>query len=220
MSDTVTSPTASPTPVDFWFDPLCAWTWMTSRWLLEAARSRDLTIRWHVMSLAILNEGRLDHIPEEFHDMVGPKGLRPVRVIVAAQQRYDGDAVARLYTELGTRFHRDGGTPNPTLDTIEAALTAAGLPADLVRYADKDTYDTEVRASHARSQAAVGEETGSPVLAVPDATGSPRGFNGPVVTPIPRGEEAARLWDAILLAASIPSFAELKRTRTGGPVFE
>ncbi|WP_055534716.1 hypothetical protein [Streptomyces graminilatus] len=216
MSDTLNSPTS----VDFWFDPLCAWTWTTSRWLLEAARSRDLDIHWHVMSLAILNEDRLDQVPEQFHDLVGPKGLRPVRVIVAAQQRYDGEAVARLYTELGTRFHQGGETPSPTLEAIEAALTAAGLPADLIQYADKDTYDAEVRASHERSQAAVGEESGSPVIALPDGTGGRRAFSGPVLTPIPRGAEAARLWDALLLAASVPAFAELKRARSGGPVFD
>ncbi|MDQ0936090.1 mycothiol-dependent nitroreductase Rv2466c family protein [Streptomyces turgidiscabies] len=216
MSDTVKSPTT----VDFWFDPLCAWTWTTSRWLLEAARSRDLDIRWHVMSLAILNEGRLDQIPEQFHDLVGPKGLRPVRVIVAAQQQHDADAVARLYTELGTRFHKEGETPSPTLEAIEEALTAAGLPADLIQYADTETYDAEVRASHERSQAAVGEESGSPVIAVPDGTGERRAFFGPVLTPVPRGEEAVRLWDALLLAASVPAFAELKRARSGGPAFD
>ncbi|MGW2642835.1 mycothiol-dependent nitroreductase Rv2466c family protein [Streptomyces sp. NPDC001348] len=216
MSDTV----KSPTPVDFWFDPLCGWTWTTSRWLLEAARSRDLDIRWHVMSLALLNEGRLHEIPEEYHELVGPKGLRPVRVIVAAQQQHDGDAIARLYTELGTRFHKEGDGPSPSLEAIEAALTAAGLPAELVRYADTDTYDAEVRASHERSQTAVGEESGSPVIAVPDGTGGRRAFCGPVLTPIPRGEEAARLWDALMLAASVPAFAELKRARSGGPVFD
>lgn len=216
MSDTV----KSPTPVDFWFDPLCAWTWTTSRWLLEAARSRDLDIRWHVMSLAILNEDRLDQIPEQFQELVGPKGLRPVRVIVAAQQQNDADAIARLYTELGTRFHKEGEGPSPTLEAIEAALTAAGLPADLIRYADTDTYDAEVRASHERSQAAVGEESGSPVIAVPDGTGEQRGFSGPILTPVPKGAEAARLWDALLLTASVPAFAELKRARSGGPVFE
>jgi protein-disulfide isomerase-like protein with CxxC motif len=216
MSDTV----KSPAPVDFWFDPLCAWTWMTSRWLREAARSRDLDIRWHVMSLAILNEDRLDQIPEQFHDLVGPKGLRPVRVIVAAQQRHDADAIDRLYTELGARFHKEGQGPDPTLEAIEAALTAAGLPADLIRYADTDTCDAEVRASHERSQAAVGEESGSPVIAVPDGTGGLRGFSGPVLTSIPKGAEAARLWDALLLAASVPAFAELKRARSGGPVFD
>ncbi|QNP69340.1 disulfide bond formation protein DsbA [Streptomyces roseirectus] len=216
MSGTVKSPTR----VDFWFDPLCGWTWMTSRWLLEAARSRDLDIHWHVMSLAILNEDKLDQIPEQFHDLVGPKGLRPVRVIVAAQQSHDDAAIARLYTELGTLFHKGGEVPSPTLEAIEAALTAAGLPADLVRYADTDTYDAEVRASHERSQAAVGEESGSPVTALPDGTGGQRAFCGPVLTPIPRGEEAARLLDALLLAASVPAFAELKRARSGAPVFD
>ncbi|MDO0937304.1 DsbA family protein [Streptomyces sp. DG2A-72] len=203
----------STTPVDFWFDPLCPWTWTTSRWLLEVAGQRDLEIHWQVMSLAVLNEGRLDQIPEEFHELLGPKGLRPVRVLAAVGQKSGTEAVGRLYTELGIRFHERGRTPD--LDTITEALSAAGLPADLVSHADSEAYDVEVRASHQRGQDQVGEESGSPIIGVPGASGDRVAFFGPIVTPIPRGETAVRLWDATLLAASVPGFAELKRARAG-----
>ncbi|MEV8533607.1 disulfide bond formation protein DsbA [Streptomyces sp. NPDC051211] len=206
-----------PIPVDFWFDPLCPWTWLTSRWLLEVEKERPVDIRWNVLSLALLNEGRLDRIPEEFHELLGPKGWRPVRVVAAAGQKFGNGAAGRLYTELGTRFHHDG--QGPTLEAITAALAAADLPAELVDHADGTEYDAEVRASHRRGLEAVGEEVGSPVIAVPDANGEQAAFFGPVVTPVPRGDAALRLFDALLLSASVPGFAELKRARTSGPDF-
>ncbi|WP_432194340.1 DsbA family protein [Streptomyces sp. bgisy027] len=207
----------SRTQVDFWFDPLCPWTWMTSRWLTEVATLREIEIRWHVMSLAVLNEDKLDQIPQEHREQMG-KAWRPVRVLTAVLQKYGNDATGRLYTEFGARFHRDG--TGPTLEAIGGALEAAGLPDDLVEYADSSTYDADVRASHQASQDAVGEEAGSPVLAVSGPDGERLGFFGPIAAPIPRGEVAGRLWDAVLLAASVPGFAELKRTRTADPVFD
>ncbi|MGW5420190.1 mycothiol-dependent nitroreductase Rv2466c family protein [Streptomyces sp. NPDC003943] len=205
--------------VDFWFDPLCPWTWVTSRWLVEAERQGLAEIRWHVMSLAVLNEDRLDQIPEQYRELLGPKGWYPVRALAAVKDKYGNEAAGRLYTELGTRYHPGGRAPE--LDVIEEALTAAGLPAgELMPYARNDTYDGEVRASHEASQAAVGQEAGSPVLAAPGPDGEPLGFNGPVLTRVPRGEEAARLWRATLLAASVAGFAELKRARISGPVFD
>ncbi|HEY5833423.1 disulfide bond formation protein DsbA [Streptomyces sp.] len=206
------------TPVDFWFDPLCPWTWMTSRWAVEVETLRPIEIRWHVMSLAILNEGKLDQIPEEFHELLGPKGWRPVRVVVAAQQKFGNEAAGRLYTELGTRFHPGGRGPD--LDVIADALAAAGLPAELIDHADADTYDAEVRASHQEGMDRAGEEAGTPVIAVPGPDGEQVAFFGPIVTPIPRGDAAARLWDGTVLVASVPGFAEIKRSRTGGPVFD
>ncbi|MEU8098394.1 DsbA family protein [Streptomyces rubiginosohelvolus] len=212
------TPANGKTPVDFWFDPLCPWAWMTSRWMLEVEKVRDVEVRWHVMSLAVLNEDKLDELPEEYRDMLENQAWGPVRVVIAAQQLHGDDVVGPLYTALGTRFHNNG--EGPTREAVAAALKDVGLPEDLAEYADKDTYDTELRASHQEGIDKVGQEVGTPVIAVPGADGEQVAFFGPVVTPAPKGEAAAKLWDGTLLVASIPGFYEIKRTRTQGPVFD
>ncbi|MFJ9144272.1 mycothiol-dependent nitroreductase Rv2466c family protein [Streptomyces griseus] len=212
------TPANGKTPVDFWFDPLCPWAWMTSRWMLEVEKVRDVEVRWHVMSLAVLNEDKLDELPEEYRDLLENKAWGPVRVVVAARQLHGDEVVGPLYTALGTRFHNNG--EGPTREAVAAALKDVGLPEDLVEYADKDTYDTELRASHKEGIDKVGQEVGTPIIAVPGADGEQVAFFGPVVTPAPKGEEAAKLWDGTLLVASIPGFYEIKRTRTQGPIFD
>lgn len=216
MSDNSTAP--AKTPADFWFDPLCPWAWMTSRWMLEVEKVRDVEVRWHVMSLAVLNENRLDELPDEYRDMLENKAWGPVRVVIAAQQKHGDDIVGPLYTALGTRFHNQG--EGPTREAVEGALKDVGLPVELAEYADSDAYDTELRASHQEGIDKVGQDVGTPVIAVPGADGEQIAFFGPVVTPAPKGEEAAKLWDGTLLVASIPGFYEIKRTRTQGPVFD
>ncbi|MEU0277869.1 DsbA family protein [Streptomyces sp. NPDC006195] len=203
------------TPVDFWFDPLCPWAWMTSCWVLEVEKVRDIEVRWHVMSLAVLNEDK--DIPEEYREGLA-KAWAPVRVVVAAQQKHGDTVVGPLYTALGTRIHNQG--EGATREAIAAALADVDLPADLIDYADSDTYDKELRASHKEGIDKVGQEVGTPVIAVPGADGEQIAFFGPVVTPAPKGEEAAKLWDGTLMVASIPGFYEIKRTRTQGPIFD
>ncbi|MFI0259939.1 DsbA family protein [Streptomyces sp. NPDC017056] len=207
------------TPADFWFDPSCPWAWLTSRWMLEVEKVRPVEVRWHVMSLGVLNEDKLDQLPEEYREKNRPGGAvwAPVRVCVAAEQQHGPEALARLYTALGTRFHNQG-LPR-TKETIKAALEEAGLPAELADAGDTDAYDKELRASHKAGIDLVGQEVGTPVIAVPGSDGAQIAFFGPVVTPAPKGEEAAKLWDGTLMVASIPGFYEIKRTRTQGPVF-
>ncbi|MFB7412698.1 DsbA family protein [Streptomyces sp. NPDC056202] len=207
----------SRTTADFYFDPLCPWAWMTSRWMLEVEQVRPVDVRWKVMSLAVLNENRLDEVPAEYREMLETQAWGPVRVVIAAQQLHGDEVVGKLYTALGTRFHNNG--EGPTREAIAGALADAGLPEDLVEYADKDTYDAELRASHTEGIAKVGQDVGTPVIAVPGADGDEVAFFGPVVTPTPRGEAAARLWDGTLLVASTPGFYEIKRTRTADPSF-
>ncbi|MEU7319876.1 DsbA family protein [Streptomyces griseoviridis] len=217
MSENAT--TSVKTPVDFWFDPLCPWAWMTSRWVLEVEKVRDIEIRWHIMSLAVLNEDRVDELPEEYRDMLATKAWKPVRVATAAWQKHGADVLGPLYTALGTRFHNNG--EGPTLEAIAGALADAGLPADLIDYAEQEdfAFESELRASHKEGIDLVGQEVGTPVIAVPGADGEQVAFFGPVVTPAPQGEQAARLWDGTLAVASVPGFYELKRTRTKGPDF-
>ncbi|MFF0444825.1 DsbA family protein [Streptomyces sp. NPDC004609] len=204
------------TPVDFWFDPVCPWAWMTSRWMLEVEKVRDVEVRWHVMSLSVLNEDKMDEVPEQYREGL-KEAWGPVRVAIAARELHGDEVLGKLYTALGTRFHNRG--EDVGREAVAAALAEAGLPADLVEYMDRDTYDTQLRASHKEGIDKVGQEVGTPVIAVPGADGEQVAFFGPVVTPAPRGEEAARLWDGTLLVASIPGFYEIKRTRTLGPDF-
>lgn len=201
---------------DFWFDPTCPWAWMTSRWMLEVEQLRPVQTHWHVMSLSVLNDGR-DELPQEYKDFL-VKAWGPVRVLIAAAQAHGEKVLGPLYTELGTRFHNQG-LPNER-STIEAALVAAGLPVELADAADSTEYDEALRASHAEGIGLVGEDVGTPVIAVDGPDGDRIAFFGPVVTPTPRGEAAARLWDGTLLVAGTPGFYEIKRTRTAGPSFE
>jgi 2-hydroxychromene-2-carboxylate isomerase len=198
------------TPVDFWFDPRCPWAWITSRWILEVEKLRPIEVRWHVMSLSVLNEGR--DLPERYREFMD-QAWGPVRVCIAAEQKYGAGVLGRLYTELGTRFH-DQKAPQ-TRETVEAALDAAGLDRSLAAAADTDEYDAALRVSHADGMDRVGYEVGTPVISVDGAS-----FFGPVVSPIPRGEDAARLWDGVLLVSQTDGFFELKRSRTRSPIFD
>jgi len=200
-----------PVQVDFWFDPLCPWAWITSRWMLEVAQVRPVAPRWHVMSLAVLNEGR-DDLPEGYKERLS-QAMGPVRVVVAAEQKFGSDAVLPLYTAIGTRFHNQKAEQNRA--TIEASLAEAGLPADLADAIDSTEYDEAVRASHTDGIERVGLEVGTPIIAVGDAS-----IFGPVITPIPRGEAAGRLWDGVQLCLQTPGFFELKRSRTNPPIFD
>ncbi|HEY7484659.1 MAG TPA: DsbA family protein [Streptosporangiaceae bacterium] len=197
------------TPVDFWFDPACPWAWITSRWIREVAAVRPIEPRWHVMSLSVLNEGR--DLPEKYQKLMG-EIWGPVRVCIAAEQKYGPGVLGDLYTELGNRFHHEKAPK--TRDVIADALEAAGLTRSLAEAADSTEYDEALRASHAGGMDRVGYEVGTPVISVNGAS-----FFGPVVSPIPRGEAAARLWDGVLAVAETDGFFELKRSRTRDPIF-
>ncbi|WP_338898293.1 DsbA family protein [Streptomyces sp. TG1A-60] len=209
--------TSGKTPVDFWFDPLCPWAWMTSRWVLEVEKVRDIEVRWHLMSLAVLNEDKLDELPEEYRELLEAKAWGPVRVVIAARQEHGAGVLGDLYTAMGTRVHNRG--EGIEKDVVAASLKDVGLPDSLMDHWDYTPYEAELRASHKEGIDKVGQDVGTPVIAVPGADGEQIAFFGPVVTPAPRGEEAGRLWDGTLLVASVPGFYEIKRTRTKGPDF-
>ncbi|WP_338748144.1 DsbA family protein [Janibacter alittae] len=196
--------------VEMWFDPLCPWAWMTSRWLMEVERVRDVEITWSQMSLSVLNEGR--DLSDDYRDLM-QRGWTPVRVIAAARKAHGDEVTKPLYDAIGTRLHL--GEQQDFRAATAEALAEVGLPTELVEAADSDEHDDFLRRSHDRAIGLVGDDVGTPVISVGEVA-----FFGPVVSPAPKGEAAGRLFDGCVLVAGTEGFFELKRTRTRGPIFD
>jgi protein-disulfide isomerase-like protein with CxxC motif len=195
---------------DFWFDPMCPWAWISSRWMLEVEQVRDVQVRWHVMSLSYLNENR--DMPEDYRRKMDV-GWGPVRVLMAAAAAHGDEVLLPLYTALGTRFHHEK-KPNDRA-TVTDALAEVALPLDLADAMTSTDFDDELKKSHHAGMDQVGMDVGTPVISVGGVA-----FFGPVISPTPRGEAAGKLWDGVLLVAGTDGFFELKRSRTRDPVFD
>lgn len=195
---------APKTNADFWFDPACPFAWITSRWVLEVEQVRDIEVTWHIMSLAYLNQDK--DLPEEYREFL-TTAWQPVRVLMAAEQKYGKEVLLPLYTAMGTRIHVEKQDKDRAM--IEAALTEAGLDLGLADAMDDSSYDEAIAASHHLGMDQVGNEVGTPTIAFEGAA-----FFGPVLTKAPTGEAAGRLWDGCVIVASFPHFSELKRSRS------
>ncbi len=196
--------------VDFWFDPACPWAWMTSRWMLEVEQVRDVRTTFHVMSLAVLNEGR--DVPESYRKFLEEEAWLGVRAALMVESQYGSDTLRDFYTALGTRYH-PGGEPR-TIETVRAALTDLGLDAAIADRALTDEVDDALRISHHEGMDPVGMDVGTPVIRVNGMS-----IFGPVISPAPKGEEAGNLFDGVMKVTAYGGFFELKRTRTVGPQF-
>ncbi len=199
--------------VQFWFDPICPWAWITSRWMLEVEKIRPVSTEWRMMSLAYLNltQHGGEGLSEEYLERMA-RAWGPIRVCAAAAHDHGDEVLGRLYTALGTRFHDEGRRGEPGV--IDEALGEVGLPASLAAAADTEEFDEAIKRSHHEAFDEVGIDVGTPVIRV-------RGnaFFGPVVTPAPKGEAAGRLWDGFVLVTGVDGVFEIKRTRNRKPSF-
>lgn len=194
---------AEKTQADFWFDPACPFAWITSRWILEVEKVRDVEVTWHIMSLAYLNQDK--EISEEYREFLAT-AWQPVRVCMAVQEKYGQEKLAELYTALGTRRHVE--KKEFTREVIEDALSSVDLPVELADAMDDSSYDESIATSHHEGMDQVGNEVGTPTIAMNGSA-----FFGPVISKAPKGEEAGRLWDGFQLVTAYPYVYELKRAR-------
>jgi len=199
--------------VDFYWDPICPWCWITSRWMVAVGRQKQIHVNWKLFSLKKINQDR--DIPEHYK-ILHQMGLRALRVAAAVSKEYGNDGLTKLYTVMGTRYHHDNEDIDEP-DILHEILKTSGFPTRLADAVDQEAWDKIIAADMDQAVAKVGTDVGVPLIVLDGGKGP--GFFGPVFSPAPTGKPAVELWDAIIVAGRSPGFFELKRTRETGPIF-
>lgn len=215
--------------IEFFFDPMCPFAWITSRWVVEVAEQRDLDVTWRFISLAILNQDNIAQmeadlaagvdpsLPPQYRDLVH-HGSRLLRIAAAVREQGGNDAVAAFYTATGELLHPGGRSgllwqgEHPG-DLEGDAVAAAGLPAELVAAADDPAFDAIVAEETELALSRTGRDVGTPIITFDTQRPDEASLFGPVISRIPRGEEAVALWDAVAFVARTPGIAEFKRSQ-------
>lgn len=210
--------------LDFFFDPVCPWAWVTSRWVVEVAQQRDYEVDWRFICLRIVNEDKaFEQDPTSPYGRVHGAGRMMLRAAAAAKVSDGNDAVGRLYTEFGNRLHLDGRSASEIREgnfaLIDEAITAAGLGADVATAVDDEKWDDVLRDETALALSRTGNDVGTPIITFAPGTNDETSFFGPVLNRIPRGVEAVEIWDTVERLARVPGLFELKRTNRGRPDF-
>ena len=206
--------TTSEPDVRFWFDPVCPFAWMTSKWVRMVQEQRDYTVEWRFISLRLLN-AHIDydaHFPPEY-EVGHTAGLRMLRVFAHVREAHGDDAVARLYPAMTSRiFDVESGeyVPSDVDGLVRSALAEAGLPESFADALDDETRDAQIQAETDEALALTGKDVGTPILHIAPPEGA--AFFGPVISRLPSEEQAGELWDHVVGLATFPGFAELKRS--------
>jgi hypothetical protein len=195
---------------EFWFDPLCPWAWMTSRWILEVEKVRDIEVRWNLFNLAYLNRNK--EVPEDYKAKL-INSWYCTRVIAGAQNLRGDSITLPLYTAISSRIHLK--KMDITEQLFKDSLIGVGLSESLSAAMNDESLDVKIIESHERGIKLVGNDVGTPIIAIEGTA-----FFGPVISPAPKGEEAGKLWDGVVGVASYPGFFEIKRSRNVGPIFD
>ena len=210
--------------LDFFFDPVCPWAWITSRWVSEVQQLRSYDVQWKFISLKFLNEDKMDYskMPDGYKD-VHAAGTNGLRVAARARAEQGNEACGAVYTALGTSLHKNQDREKFVADPvahIASLLTDAGLPAVWAESALDDSFDALIRTETELALERTGKDVGTPILTFHPGGAKEASFFGPVISTIPRGEEAMKLWDAIETIATSSGMAELKRSLRARPSFD
>lgn len=209
--------------LEFFFDPVCPWAWITSRWVEGVRTQRNYDVTWRFISLRMINEEIGYGADSEPWRTAHAAGSRVLRAAAYAREKAGNEAVGALYTAVGTALHnngqRDGFLDNTTFFLVDV-LSRAGLDTDWANGADNEDFDAILREETNLAFARTGKGVGTPILTFRPGAANEGSFFGPVISQIPRGDEALKLWDAIETIATTSGMAELKRSLRSAPKFD
>jgi hypothetical protein len=209
--------------LEFFFDPVCPWAWITSRWVREVQSLRDYDVQWRFISLRFLNEDKMDYsaMPEGYRE-IHHAGTHGLRVAALAREEQGNDAVSAFYTALGTSLHNraDRTMLTDTPGHLATVLGEAGLPTAWADAWEDESRDGLIRSETELALQRTGKDVGTPILTFRPGAKDEASFFGPVISSIPRGDDAVKLWDAVETLATTSGMAELKRSLRAAPSFD